>query len=85
VVLNDQVVFTTDTDQDTFDPIWNETTTTELGAGDSLVLAIVDDDFSDDDYAYGCDFGVVSGQLVRLGDLTCSHSTGSITASIGPR
>jgi hypothetical protein len=85
VVINEDIVFATATNQDTFDPVWNESTTIEIGAGDSLTIDIVDNDSLDaDDFAWGCDYGIVTGQLVRSRILDHSTAAGSINVSISP-
>ena len=74
--VNNDLVGQTVTASDTFDASWNEAFLFELVAGDQLTVEVLDEDAAANDPVNGCEYGTVTGQLLRGRDLSCATSTG---------
>jgi hypothetical protein len=88
VYVNDKAVGSTSYVSDTFEPVWNETVTTVLKAGDSVELGVWDIDTSEHDWIDGVKFkswlATVKAGGLKSGPIY-EGSKVSLTYSITPK
>lgn len=84
VVVDGVAVGTTITRDDVFTADWGQMFPATIFAGSTIEMTVYDEDLTVDDPAFTCTIAAIDAATLRVGDLNCAGTLGSIDAYIIP-
>lgn len=85
IAVDDNSIGMTGTVEDQFEASWNQYVDTVIVAGNKLTIAVWDEDLSEHDLAFFCDWDPLTVEAIRAETLTCSGTAGTLSGTIVPK